>query len=123
MSNHNIAADSGGTTHPLITSESKDAKAENVVDQNNDQSNVSDLTSENSQKDAAPIITNGKSDAAGNNTVSPSQVNHDAQQSPANLISQTTNGTHNTHVAPENGTPKNGVTQVKLNIEDIKNYL
>ena len=61
-------------------------------------------------------MTNGKSVSEEKNTVSPSHMNHDAQQSPANSISQATNGTHNKHVAPENGTSKNGITEVFLKI-------
>jgi len=113
LSNHNIAADSGGTTNTLTTTESNDAKADNVVDQSNDQSKESDLNSKTSQQDTAPIMTNGKSVSEEKNTVSPSQMNHDAQQSPANLTSQATNGTHNKHVAPENGTSKNGITEAQ----------
>ena len=65
------------------------------------------------------------------NTLSPSQMNHDAQSYPSSMVSKATNGTHNkdvkmdetsknrlqsddlsVNIAPENGNSNNGIKEV-----------
>jgi len=136
LSNHNIAADSGGTKNSSIITESNDAKAETVVqgDSSIDQRKELDLNSEASQQNTTPIMTNGKGTISEKNTFSPSQINHDAQPYPSSMVSQATNGTHNKdvkldetsknrlqsddtsiNVAPENGNSNNGIKEVPQN--------
>ena len=133
LSNHNIAADSGGSTNSSIITESNDAKAEKMVqgDHSIDQRKESDLNSEASRQNVTPIMTNGKGAIPEKNTLSPSQMNHDAQSYPSSMVSKATNGTHNkdvkmdetsknrlqsddssVNIAPENGNSNNGIKEV-----------
>ena len=137
LSNHIIAADSGGTKNSSIITESNDAKAETVVQGDNciDQRKEPDLKSEASQQNLTPIMTNGKGAISEKNTFSSSQINHDAQPYPSSMVSQATNGTHNkdvkldetsknrlqsddtsVNVAPENGNSNNGIKEVTTSI-------